>query len=112
MVRFHKVARLSDLPPGTGRVVEVDGRPIALFNVEGVVRAVDNACPHQGGSLGEGFLKGCVVTCPLHFWQFDLATGRSPDFPEISVDRYAVKISGDEIHVSDRPLSARPAKPS
>src|SRR3989344_1375810 len=48
------VARVSDVPEGTGMVVEVNGRMIALFNSKGEFFAMDNVCPHKGGSLGDG----------------------------------------------------------
>ena len=105
MARFHRVVRVEEVPPGTGRVVDVAGAPVALFNVEGRFHAIANACPHQGGPLGEGFLDGCVVTCPWHFWQFDVTKGHAPEFPEMTIDRFVVKVEAGEVHVSDSPLT-------
>lgn len=101
---FKRVARVEEIPPGTGKPVEVDGVKVALFNVDGSFHAIDNTCPHQGGPLGEGFLQGSVVTCPFHFWQFDLKTGRCPEFPDARVSRFAVRVDGSEISVSPEPL--------
>lgn len=106
MSRFHKVARVSDVPPGTGRPVDVNGRRVALFNVEGTFHAIDNGCPHAGGPLGEGFLLGCVVTCPFHFWQFDVRSGQSPEFPEARVACFPVRVDGDQVSVCDEPASS------
>lgn len=72
----HEVARLRDVPPARGYVVEAGGRTIALFNVDGVLYAMTNVCPHDGGPLGEGILQGTVVTCPWHGWPFDVTCGR------------------------------------
>src|SRR5207245_133019 len=56
MVTFVRVASARDLPPGEGRVVVVQGHPVALFNVEGRFFAVSNVCLHRGGPIGEGML--------------------------------------------------------
>ena len=99
MRKFVTVARLSDVPSGACRSVEVDGAGIALFNVDGVLFALDNCCPHAGGPLGEGVLSGETVTCPWHGWRINVRTGARPENPEITVQRYTVNIEGDEIQV-------------
>jgi nitrite reductase (NADH) small subunit/3-phenylpropionate/trans-cinnamate dioxygenase ferredoxin subunit len=109
---FYKAARVREVPPGTGRTVEVNGVKVALFNVEGRFHAIDDRCPHSGGALGEGILQGCVVTCPYHFWQFDVRHGRSPEFPDARVASFEVKLVGDEVHVCDSPVEGSgPAEP-
>jgi len=104
LARFHKVAGVEEVPPGTGKVVHVLEESVALFNVGGRFHAVSNTCPHQGGPLGEGILDGCVVTCPWHFWQFDVTKGHAPEFPEMTIDRFVVKVDGGAVYVSDTPL--------
>src|SRR5262245_40984745 len=96
---FVKVASVGDIPEGTGVAVEANGRKVALFNVSGSYHAVDGLCPHQGGPLGEGILEGNVVTCPWHFWQFDVVKGHAPDFPEASIVKLAVRVVDGEIQV-------------
>jgi nitrite reductase/ring-hydroxylating ferredoxin subunit len=76
MAEYLTVARTNDLPPGKSKVVDIDGHRIALFNVNGQYFAVDDACPHAGGSLSEGDVGGTTVECPLHDARFDLATGQ------------------------------------
>ena len=66
MAKTVKVAQTSDLSPGASKVVQADGRSIALFNVEGTFYAMDNNCTHRGGPLGEGELSGDTVECPWH----------------------------------------------
>ena len=67
MSKTVKVAQTSDLLPGIGKVVQADGRNIAvLFNVEGTFFAIDNTCTHRGGPLGEGKLSSDTVECPWH----------------------------------------------
>jgi NAD(P)H-dependent nitrite reductase small subunit len=97
MGTFVKVAKSADLPRGTGKTVEAGGREIALFNVDGTFHAVDNACKHRGGPLGEGELDGKVVTCPLHAWTYDVTTGECFDDPSCHVDRFPVKVEGDDV---------------
>ena len=99
MADLVKVASVSEIHEGTGKAVRPNGVCVAIFNVKGAFHAIDGVCPHQGGPLGEGFLKGTVVTCPLHFWQFDVVKGHAPDFPEASIARFAVKVVAGEIFV-------------
>lgn len=93
------VCRIEDLPPGESmRVTEGVPTPIALFNADGTVYAVDDTCTHQDASLAEGWLEGCFVECPLHASFFDLRTGR----PTCPPARYAVrthKVSIEDNHV-------------
>jgi 3-phenylpropionate/trans-cinnamate dioxygenase ferredoxin subunit len=71
------VCRLEDLPPGESiRVTEGVPAPIAVFNADGTLYAVDDTCTHQDASLADGWLEGCLVECPLHASAFDLRTGR------------------------------------
>jgi nitrite reductase/ring-hydroxylating ferredoxin subunit len=83
-----------------GRLVEVAGRNIAVFNVDGKLYAIDNDCTHVGGPLAEGFVSGEIVTCPWHAAQFDLRTGQVLDGPASeNVHVYPVRISGDEVEL-------------
>ena len=66
MPEYVKVAQASELEPNLGKLVEVQGKKIALFNVDGKFHAIDNTCTHRGGPLSEGELEGDEVTCPWH----------------------------------------------
>jgi nitrite reductase (NADH) small subunit len=91
---------VADLGPGAVRIVEVgDGRAIAVFNVEGTYYAIDNRCPHQGGSLGKGPVEGTVVTCPLHRFQIDLRDGICPWNRVLRVKTYRVVVEADQVSV-------------
>ena len=100
MAEFVSVAKFSEITPGTGMVVEVNGVSVALFKVDGMVYAIDNTCPHRGGPLGAGTVEGRVVTCPLHLWDFDICTGEFTANREIRIATYAVQVEGDEIKVA------------
>jgi nitrite reductase/ring-hydroxylating ferredoxin subunit len=89
----YVVAPVDSLPPGSQRRVVLDGRGVAIFNVEGVLSALRDVCPHQGAELSAGTVVRSVtadqpgayeldmgrvmVKCPWHGWEFDLATGQS-----------------------------------
>ena len=94
-----KVANVNDLKAGEGKVVEADGKELALFNVDGKFYAIDNTCLHQGGPLGEGQLEGDIVTCPWHAWQYDVKTGVNPENAQIKVNKHEVKVEGNEVKV-------------
>ncbi len=71
--------------------MQVEGRDIALARVDGIVYALDNTCPHRGGSLGNGDLQGHHLYCPQHAWCYDVRTGEA-FFPSGSrVNRYDVR---------------------
>ena len=97
MGTFVKVGETKDLAAGQGKTIDVNGREIALFNVGGTFYAVDNTCKHRGGSLGEGELDGQIVTCPLHAWTYDVTTGECFDDPACGIDRFAVKVEGNDV---------------
>jgi nitrite reductase (NADH) small subunit/3-phenylpropionate/trans-cinnamate dioxygenase ferredoxin subunit len=100
MSKFITVAKTQDVPPGTGRTVEVRGVWIALFNVDGSFFAVDNTCPHAGGPIGEGSLSGDVVTCPWHGWQFSVRTGERLGNPNFTVACCPVRVEGEQIRIA------------
>ena len=97
---YIEAAKLDDLPPGRGTCVRVDGKDIALFNVDGTVFAINDSCLHQGLSLGTSELKGKVVTCRGHGWQYDVTNGNMLVSPGFGVTPYAVKVVDGKIFVA------------
>jgi nitrite reductase (NADH) small subunit len=77
MSTFVKACAASEIAPGTAKLVSVEGKELAIFNVDGAFHAIDSECPHRGGPLAEGEIEGCIVTCPWHAWQFDVTSGES-----------------------------------
>lgn len=100
MSEFVTVAKLSELDPGIAKAVEVNGKAIAVFNVNGKIFATDNTCLHQGGPLGEGMLEGNVVTCPWHMWQYNVCTGENLEDSLLKLETYPVQVEGDDIKVA------------
>ena len=99
---FVAVGRVEEIPDGASRVVKVNGKNIALFNVGGKFFAINNVCPHEGGPLAKGKLKGYVVNCPWHDLQFDVRSGFGTDGGGYCVASYDVQVKDDEIFVSSR----------
>jgi nitrite reductase (NADH) small subunit len=100
MAEFVKVAELTELKAGTGKPVEVNGKTIAIFNVDGKFYAMDNTCLHHGGPLGEGFLEGNVVSCPWHMWEYNVCTGELLGDSERKLTTYPVEVDGNDIKVA------------
>lgn len=89
----YVIAPVSEVPPGARKIVEVAGRSLGVFNIDGEIFALRNRCPHQGGPLCTGRLSGFlqasipgeyvysrpgeVLRCPWHGWEFDVRTGQS-----------------------------------
>jgi nitrite reductase/ring-hydroxylating ferredoxin subunit len=117
------VATVEEIPPGGRKIVEVAGRSIGVFHVDGEFFALRNRCPHQGGPLCAGTLGGLIsapspgeyhysrageiLRCPWHGWEFDIRTGQSWFDPtRVRVRRYQVSIEGEPSDTAD------PAQPT
>jgi 3-phenylpropionate/trans-cinnamate dioxygenase ferredoxin component len=101
MSSFVKVANRSELPPGAKKLVEVDGRAIAVFNVDGAIHAIDDVCTHDGGPLAEGELMGCEIQCPRHGARFDVRTGRALSMPAVEpVAVHNVDVREDGVYLA------------
>lgn len=96
---YVTVAQVDQVPPGTCRTIEVNGIFLALCNIHGAFRAVDNTCPHAGGSLGEGCLDGDLIVCPWHGWRFNVHTGERRENPDIRVACVEVRVRGSDVQV-------------
>ncbi len=96
---FTTVAKVDDVKPGQCRVVYVDEKEFALFNVNGKFFAIDNLCRHEGGPLGDGDLDDDVVTCPLHGWEYDVTNGENHTDPELPVKAFEVAVEGSDIKI-------------
>ena len=116
----HPVCRVEELPPGERKIVEIAGRSIGVFNVDGEFHAIRNACPHQLAPLCRGtvsgttlpsrpneFQYGCegrIIRCPWHGWEFDLTTGQSVFNPhKVRVKSYQVAVEPQDPAHRDEP---------
>ena len=75
--------RVEELPAGTVRLLEAAGRRVAVGNAGGGLFALDDTCLHRGGSLACGHLDGEVLVCPMHWWRYDVRSGRRLGQPEL-----------------------------
>lgn len=101
MADFVTVAKLSDLPPGSKQLVDVDGIPVGLFNIDGEILAIEDVCTHDGGPLVEGDLEGDQIVCPRHGARFCVRTGKALTMPAFEdVEAFEVRIEDDEIQIA------------
>lgn len=100
--RLVRAASLQDVPTGWSLMVRIDNREVALSNTGGTVTALENACTHAGGPLGDNRLKeGCYLECPWHNSVFDARTGAVIRGPARKAAKmYEVTVLDGEIFVS------------
>ena len=100
MAEFVKVAKTDEIALGQSKMLEVNGKKIAIFNVAGSFYAIDDTCSHRGGSLSQGMIEGEKVTCPWHGAVFAIRSGEvlGPPAPK-GVARYNVRVDGVQIEV-------------
>ena len=96
---WKKLLDCPNLLPQSGQVVMMDEKPVALFNIDGEFIAMDNKCPHRGGSLGDGEIEGDIVTCPWHGWQFNCRTGKAVENDAIIVRTYEIENRSEGIFI-------------
>ena len=94
------VATTDELPNGSRKLLEIDGKPIAVFNIAGAYYAIADVCSHDDGPVAEGDLYDYEIECPRHGAHFDVRTGRVLSFPAIvDIPAYPVKVVDDEVLV-------------
>jgi nitrite reductase/ring-hydroxylating ferredoxin subunit len=104
MSEFIRVAKAAELAPGSVLRVDVAGKAIALYNLDGTYYATDDICTHAYASLAEGFLDGATIECPLHGAQFSIKTGEALSPPASEpLATYAVRVEGEDILVAVPP---------
>ncbi len=116
MPEFQPVATMADLPPGGRKIVDVAGKSIGLFNLDGEIVALLNVCPHELAPVCRGRVSGTtlpshpgeplrwgrdgeILACPWHGWEFDLRNGECLVDPKKRLRRYAVRVEGEQVLV-------------
>lgn len=99
MSEFMKVATIDQVPQGHGCTVAAGDTNVALFNVDGTIYAIRDACAHAGASLGSGQCNGKIVRCRAHGWKYDVTTGFANGIDGFGVPTYPVKVVGGDILV-------------
>jgi 3-phenylpropionate/trans-cinnamate dioxygenase ferredoxin subunit len=114
----HVIGPVETVPVGERKILDVGGRSIGIFNVNGSLYALANRCPHAGGPLCQGEVSGTacsgdtpyaiewvregeIVRCPWHAWEFDITTGRTVSDPQLKVRSYPVMVEDGNIVVEE-----------
>jgi len=101
MTDWIDIGALQAVPRRGARCVNTPNGRIAVFRTaEDQVFALENRCPHRGGPLAEGIVHGASVTCPLHSWVFDLATGQAQGADEGSVRTFPIRVEDGRILIA------------
>ncbi|ULL16771.1 Rieske (2Fe-2S) protein [Paenibacillus sp. H1-7] len=118
----YLVGAVTEIPPGSKKIVEAGGRSIGVYNINGAFYAIRNLCPHQSAALCSGITtsfitssqpgdfcferEGEIVRCPWHFWEFDIKTGQMMVEPktrtkvyDVTVEKYNVSVDEESIFV-------------
>ena len=112
----HMIGTLEDYPPGSKKCIEIEGKSIGIFNINGQLYALRNVCPHQGAPLCEGSItpwmtasrpyqfeyerEGEIIRCPWHQWEFDIKTGCMIVDPKLRTKTYDVTVESYDISVN------------
>lgn len=117
MAEFVRVARFSDIPPGTMKGVKARGKEILVANVDGEAYAIGDRCTHMRARLHKGKLEGTIVACSWHGARYDVTDGglcawvqspiwykmlmdsTFPGFLKRGVKSYATRIEGGDVYV-------------
>ncbi len=106
-MQYEKVARFDELNDGEKQKITLNGKVLLLTKIDGACYAIDNRCPHMGGSLYDGTLDGASIACPRHGTSFDVRTGKVVSNGKLAfiklnvhdVNTYPVKIEDGDILV-------------
>lgn len=95
-----RVGSVGDVPLDRALRAEVDGVPVAIWRIGAAFHAMEDVCPHAGHPLHDGKLRGCVVVCPLHGWDFDVRTGFRPGLADgWPIPCFHVVVEGDALYL-------------
>jgi len=94
-----KIAAMNDIKPGTARQVRLLGRYFAVFNINGTYYGLEGMCKHMKAPLCGGELDGTIVTCPMHQWKYDVATGACLTEDWAALKTYPVELHDQDIYL-------------
>ena len=101
MTDWIEIVALQDIPKLGSRVIRTDTMDVAVFRTsDNQVFALRDACPHKGGPLSQGIVHGASVTCPLHNWKIDLASGEALGADEGCTHKYPVKVENGVVYLA------------
>lgn len=95
------VATTDELLNGTRKILEIDGQPVAVFNINNEYYAIADVCSHDDGPVAEGELIDYEIECPRHGAHFDVRNGKVLSFPAIvDIPAYQVRVEDQEIQIA------------
>ncbi|HEU0291190.1 MAG TPA: non-heme iron oxygenase ferredoxin subunit [Anaerolineales bacterium] len=99
-VEFVEIAPADELPNGERLFVEIEGKPLVIFNIAGQFFSIGDVCSHDDGPVGEGDIEGYNITCPRHGAEFDIRTGKVVSMPAVvDIPAYPVQVRDGMIFV-------------
>ena len=99
-LEYLTVAEVDELGNGERMIIEIDGEPIAVFNIADRYYAIADVCSHDDGPVAEGELMEFEIVCPRHGAKFDLRTGKVLTLPAIvDIPAYPVRIEAGKIQI-------------
>jgi len=96
---WHRVAELDDLEEGRVKTVHVGRRTLVLTRYQDRYGCLDNACPHQGGPLGEGSIEKGWLRCPWHGYDYNPLDGTPPEGFSDGVPCFPTEVREDGVYV-------------
>lgn len=104
-MEYVKIATTADFAVATVKSFSLFGKKVAILRRDdGSYHAIEAACKHQGADLTTGEIHGSIATCPRHQWQYDLESGACLNHDSLPLRKYGLRVEGDVILVSLRPL--------
>lgn len=103
---YVRVGALDGISPTRATIVPIGRYEVAVFRLGDDVAAYENACPHQGGPVGEGIVEEATVTCPWHAWCFDLRTGKLTLGDFAALRRFRARVEDGIVFVAGTPEDA------
>jgi 3-phenylpropionate/trans-cinnamate dioxygenase ferredoxin subunit len=99
-LEYIPVGTIDEVKNGERLFIEIDGKPLVIFNIADHYYAIADVCSHDDGPVGEGTLEGYEITCPRHGAHFDVRTGRVLALPAfVDIPAYPVRVNGDQIEI-------------
>jgi 3-phenylpropionate/trans-cinnamate dioxygenase ferredoxin component len=92
-IEFVEIAPVDELPNGERLFVEIEGKPLVIFNIAGQFFSIGDVCSHDDGPVGEGDIEGDNIVCPRHGAEFDIRTGKAVQLPAVvDIPAYPVRV--------------------
>ncbi|WIV65900.1 Rieske (2Fe-2S) protein [Natrialbaceae archaeon AArc-T1-2] len=117
----YEVASVDDVDDGERVTIQLEGREISVFNLDGEYKAYNNWCAHQAGPACEGNVTGTteveydrettelelnycregeILNCPWHGWEYDLTSGECLSRQGVKLPEYPTEVRDGTIYVT------------